>query len=60
MLTALAEPAGTTEPAHRLDVSPGTVSQHLGALHCAGLVSRARDGHAVLYLCSPLGDRLCL
>ncbi|MGW1873749.1 ArsR/SmtB family transcription factor [Streptomyces sp. NPDC001975] len=54
----LAQPAGTTELAQRLGVSPGTVSQHLGVLHRAGLVTRARHGHLVLYLRSPLGDQL--
>ncbi|MER7985287.1 winged helix-turn-helix domain-containing protein [Streptomyces noursei] len=58
ILTLLAEPASTTEVAHRLGVSPGTVSQHLGVLHRAGLVSRARHGHLVLYLRSPRGDHL--
>ncbi|MFE6748608.1 DUF5937 family protein [Kitasatospora purpeofusca] len=58
ILTQLAEPAGTTDLARRLDLSPGTASQHLGVLHRAGLVTRARDGHTVLYLRSRLGDRL--
>ncbi|MFJ3789407.1 ArsR/SmtB family transcription factor [Kitasatospora sp. NPDC090091] len=58
ILTLLAEPASTTELAHRLDVTPGTVSQHLGVLHRAGLVTRARHGHLVLYLRSRLGDQL--
>ncbi|WP_256961816.1 winged helix-turn-helix domain-containing protein [Streptomyces sp. NRRL B-24572] len=44
--------------AQRLGVSPGTVSQHLGVLYRAGLVTRARHGHLVLHLRSPLGDRL--
>ncbi|WP_162002609.1 winged helix-turn-helix domain-containing protein [Streptomyces sp. CB01881] len=58
ILDGLAEPASTTGLAHRLGVSPGTVSQHLGVLHRAGLVTRARHGHLVLYLRSPLGDQL--
>ncbi|MFG3530029.1 DUF5937 family protein [Streptomyces sp. NPDC047917] len=58
LLTQLAEPASTTDLAHRLGLSPGTVSQHLGVLHRAGLVTRARQGHLVLYLRSPLGDQL--
>ncbi|MFE1949827.1 ArsR/SmtB family transcription factor [Streptomyces sp. NPDC059524] len=58
LLTQLAEPASTTDLAHRLELSPGTVSQHLGVLRRAGLVTRARHGHLVLYLRSPLGDRL--
>ncbi|UJB45943.1 ArsR/SmtB family transcription factor [Streptomyces sp. A1-5] len=58
ILTQLAEPASTTDLAHRLALSPATVSQHLGVLHRAGLVTRARHGHLVLYLRSPLGDQL--
>ncbi|MDJ0383488.1 helix-turn-helix domain-containing protein [Streptomyces sp. G-G2] len=54
----LAQPASTTELAQRLGAGPGTVSQHLGVLHRAGLVTRARHGHLVLYLRSPLGDQL--
>ncbi|WP_426368088.1 ArsR/SmtB family transcription factor [Streptomyces sp. E-08] len=54
----LAQPASTTELAQRLSLSPATVSQHLGVLHRAGLVTRARQGHLVLYLRSPLGDQL--
>ncbi|MFI7005353.1 ArsR/SmtB family transcription factor [Streptomyces sp. NPDC050145] len=58
LLTQLAEPASTTDLAHRLGLSPGTVSQHLSVLRRAGLVTRARQGHLVLYLRSPLGDQL--
>ncbi|MFE6719054.1 ArsR/SmtB family transcription factor [Streptomyces albidoflavus] len=58
VLSALTDPAGTTDLAKLLEVSPATVSQHLGVLHRAGLVTRARQGHLVLYLCSPLGDQL--
>ncbi|MFJ5618663.1 ArsR/SmtB family transcription factor [Micromonospora sp. NPDC093243] len=60
MLTALAQPAGTTDLAHRLGLSPGTVSQHLGVPHRAGLVTRARHSHVVLYMRSPLGHRLAI
>ncbi|MET8749674.1 winged helix-turn-helix domain-containing protein [Streptomyces sp. NPDC004667] len=58
IIALLSEPASTTELAQRLGVSPGAVSRHLGVLHRAGLVTRARHGHLVLYLRSPLGDRL--
>ncbi|WP_344638909.1 winged helix-turn-helix domain-containing protein [Kitasatospora cystarginea] len=58
ILAHLAEPCGTSDLAGRLGLSPGTVSQHLGVLHRAGLVTRARHGHTVLYLRSELGDRL--
>ncbi|WBO68599.1 ArsR/SmtB family transcription factor [Streptomyces camelliae] len=60
LLALLAEPASTTDLAHRLGLSPGTVSQHLGVLHRARLVTRARHGHVVLYLRSPLGDQLAV
>ncbi|WP_369365198.1 helix-turn-helix domain-containing protein [Streptomyces sp. CG4] len=59
LLAALADPASTTDLARRLGLSTAAVSRHLGVLHRAGLLTRARDGHAVLYLRSPLGDRLC-
>ena len=59
LLTLLAEPASTTELAHRLNVTPGAVSQHLSILSAAGLTSRARHGRTVLYARSPLGDDLC-
>ncbi|MFI6151465.1 ArsR/SmtB family transcription factor [Kitasatospora sp. NPDC051170] len=58
VLLHLAEPCGTTDLADRLQLSPGAVSQHLGVLHRAGLVTRARHGHIVLYLRSRLGDQL--
>ncbi|MBT2456178.1 helix-turn-helix transcriptional regulator [Streptomyces sp. ISL-86] len=58
ILVLLAEPAGTTDLARRLALSPGAVSQHRRVLLRAGLVTRARHGHTVLYLRSGLGDRL--
>ncbi|MET7748613.1 ArsR family transcriptional regulator [Micromonospora sp. NPDC005367] len=39
----------TTDLARRTAMSAGGVSQHLGALHAAGLVSRSRQGRHVLY-----------
>ncbi|MGW1225625.1 ArsR/SmtB family transcription factor [Streptomyces sp. NPDC001515] len=58
VLTALDQPTSTTGIARLLGISTGSASQHLGVLHRAGLVTRARQGHQVLYLRSPLGDRL--
>ncbi|MFE0380525.1 ArsR/SmtB family transcription factor [Streptomyces inhibens] len=58
MLLHLTEPRSTTDLARHLALSPGTVSQHLGVLNRAGLVTRARYGHTVLYLRSQLGDQL--
>ncbi|MGW3497375.1 ArsR/SmtB family transcription factor [Streptomyces sp. NPDC001020] len=58
LLTALACPASTTQLAERHFLSPATVSYHLGVLHRAGLVTRARSGRAVLYRRTPAGSRL--
>ncbi|MER5629188.1 ArsR/SmtB family transcription factor [Streptomyces nitrosporeus] len=58
VLTLLTEPSSTTDLARRLALSQGAVNQHLGVLHRAGLLTRAQHGHLVLYLRSPLGDRL--
>lgn len=49
LLAALAEPASTTGLAERTGLSAGAVSQQLGLLHRAGLVSRHRTGRLVLY-----------
>ncbi|MEV5612694.1 DUF5937 family protein [Streptomyces sp. NPDC052225] len=58
LLRLLAEPASTTELAHRLDVTPGAVSQHLSILYDAGLLTRTRSGRSVRYVRSELGERL--
>jgi DNA-binding transcriptional ArsR family regulator len=58
LLTMLDQPMSTTELARLLDVTPGAVSRHLTALHCARLLNRARSGRSVLYFRSPLGDAL--
>ncbi|MEU0056592.1 ArsR family transcriptional regulator [Streptomyces sp. NPDC006334] len=59
LLLLLAEPASTTELAHRLEVTPGAVSQHLAILHDAGLLTRTRSGRTVRYARTRLGDDLC-
>jgi DNA-binding transcriptional ArsR family regulator len=59
LLLLLAEPASTTELAHRLDVTPGAVSQHLAVLYDAGLLGRTRSGRIVRYARTRLGDDLC-
>ncbi|MGW1003698.1 helix-turn-helix domain-containing protein [Streptomyces sp. NPDC002520] len=59
LLGILAEPASTTELAHRLEVTPGAVSQHLAVLYDAGLLSRTRSGRTVRYRRTALGDELC-
>jgi hypothetical protein len=50
MLNALTQPATTADLAARLDVTPGAISQHLGVLRGAGLVTTSRDGRVVLHL----------
>nr|WP_237499873.1 helix-turn-helix domain-containing protein [Streptomyces sp. SID8379] len=59
LLRLLEEPASTTELAHRLDVTPGAVSQHLSVLYDAGLPTRTRSGRSVRYMRSELGEELC-
>lgn len=59
LLALLAEPATTTELAHRLNVTPAAVSQHLSVLAAARLVDRTRHGRHVQYRRSPLGAALC-
>jgi Family of unknown function (DUF5937)/Helix-turn-helix domain len=58
VLAALDRPRSTSDLARTLGVSPGGVSQHLGALRAAGLVHGHRVGRVVLYLRSPAGDTL--
>lgn len=48
----------TTQLAARHFLSAATVSYHLGVLHRAGLVTRARSGRTVLYRRTPAGSRL--
>jgi len=50
LLITLAQPATTADLATRLGVTAGAISQHLGVLRAAGLVSTSRDGRAVLHL----------
>jgi DNA-binding transcriptional ArsR family regulator len=58
VLTDLAAPRSTTELARRLSLSPATASHHVTALRDAGLATGRRDGRAVLYVRTPLGDAL--
>lgn len=59
LLTLLAEPASTTELAHRLGVTPAAVSQHLSILRAAHLLERTRHGRHIRYRRSSLGTALC-
>jgi len=58
ILVALRVPAATSELASRLGASPGGVSEHLGVLRRAGLVSAQRDGRRVLYRRTAAGEAL--
>jgi DNA-binding transcriptional ArsR family regulator len=53
LLESLAEPASTHTLARRHGLAPGTVSEHLTALHHARLITRRRHRHAVLYQQAP-------
>jgi DNA-binding transcriptional ArsR family regulator len=58
ILADLAAPRSTTEVAERLSISPAGASHHLTALRDAGLVTGRRQGRAVLYVRTPLGEAL--
>jgi DNA-binding transcriptional ArsR family regulator len=55
LLDTLRSSATTSALAQRFAVTPGAVSQHLGALYRARLLTRQRSGRAVLYQTSELG-----
>lgn len=58
LLVHLDGPRSTTDLAARLGVTPGGVSQHLGRLRAAGLVTPHRVGHTVLYARTAVADAL--
>jgi DNA-binding transcriptional ArsR family regulator len=58
LLAALDQPTTTSALADQFDLGLGTVSEHLGALHAAGLTNKRRAGHAVRYRRTPLGQAL--
>ncbi|MDX2971233.1 ArsR/SmtB family transcription factor [Kribbella solani] len=51
-------PMSTTHLAHQLGLSAPTLSVHLTILRNAGVVTSRRDGRAVLYHRTPLGNQL--
>jgi DNA-binding transcriptional ArsR family regulator len=55
---ALDQPRTTLELARRFGIPASSVSQHLGVLRQAGLVSGHRVGRQVLYVRTPRGDAL--
>ncbi len=58
LLESLAEPASTSTLARRHGLAASTVSEHLGALRAARLVTSRRHRHAVMYQQTPLGAEL--
>lgn len=58
LLVSLAAARTTTELAELLSLHAGGISHHLGVLQRAGLVSRERSGRRVLYMRTPLAERL--
>jgi DNA-binding transcriptional ArsR family regulator len=58
LLAQLDLPMSTSQLATLLDLAAPTVNVHLQALRAAGIVGARRDGHAVLYHRSRLGDLL--
>lgn len=58
LLSALGDPASSTELGVRFGVTASAVNQHLRALRDAGLLVSTRYGHSVLYLRSELGTAL--
>lgn len=58
ILAQLDLPMSTTQLACQLGVTAPTLSVHLKALKAAKIVSARRDGRAVLYSRTPLGDQL--
>ena len=58
VLLGLDRPASTLGLAQRMGVSPGSVSDHLTILRCAGLVMRRREGRRVIYARTAKGDDL--
>lgn len=58
ILAALDQPTTTTALAEEHDLSLGTTSEHLAALHGAGLANKRRTGHQIRYWRTPIGQEL--
>ncbi|WP_371402842.1 winged helix-turn-helix domain-containing protein [Kribbella sp. NBC_00662] len=55
LLAGLELAASTSELAHRLGVSPGSISQHAKVLRESSLITTTRFGHSVDHTLTPLG-----
>jgi len=58
ILEMTAVPLSTTQIAHQLGQSPGSVNQHLSVLRGSGLVVSRRSGRSVLYRQTPLAQSM--
>ncbi|WP_433243842.1 DUF5937 family protein [Streptosporangium sp. CA-135522] len=58
LLEALSEPRSTSELAARLNITASAVSQHVGTLRDAGLVTTRRSGRTAVHLRTERGTRL--
>ncbi len=58
ILEMTAVPLSTTQIAHELGQSPGSVNQHLSGLRGSGLVVSRRSGRSVLYRQTPLAQSM--
>lgn len=58
ILRELARPATSSQLAHTLEISLGTVSAHLAVLRDTGVIAGARTGRNVVYRLTPRGQEL--
>jgi len=58
ILALLELPMSTTQLAAQLELRAPTLNVHLKSLQAAGILTAHRDGRAVLYQRTPLGDQL--
>jgi DNA-binding transcriptional ArsR family regulator len=58
ILALLELPMSTTQLAAQVELAAPTLNVHLKSLQAAGILTSRRDGRAVLYRRTPLGDQL--
>ena len=58
VLRELERPATSSQLAHALDLSLGTISAHLAVLRDSGVIAGARAGHSVVYRLTTRGENL--